>query len=279
MHDLEPSLPRRVGDGKIEMPMRAETKMAIALRMGAATVVAASAFVMAARIGAHAAGPDRYSDCIDAIGRNAEQALDAALTWADLGGGDGARHCVAVALARLGRFAEAALAFEAVAKEMEADAVVRAQVLGQAANAWLLADDSGRAAVAATMALELDPDGADLLVDRATAFAALGRYDEAVDDLDRALVLDPGLVDAYVFRASARRHLGDAARAEADVEIALRLDAEHAEGLLERGTLRRLRGDLAGARRDWIAVLTIAPDSAAAEAARAKLERMDVKVE
>jgi len=247
--------------------------------MGFAAHFLAVALVTTLAIGAHAAGPDRYRNCIDAIDQDAEQALDAALTWADLGGGDGARHCVGVALARLGRFAEAALAFEAVAKDMEADAAVRAQVLDQAANAWLLADDSGRAAVAATMALELNPDAADLLVDRATAFAASGRYDEAVDDLDRALVLDPGLVDAYVFRASARRHLGDAQRAEADVDIALRLDAEHAEGFLERGTLRRLRGDIAGARRDWVAVLTIAPDSAAAEAARANLERMDVKVE
>jgi len=261
------------------MLMRVKTGPTIALRMGAAAFVAVIAVEMAAIVNSRAAGPDRYGECIDAIDRHAEQALDAALTWADLGGGDGARHCVGVALVRLGRFAEAALAFEAVAKDMEADDAVRAQVLGQAANAWLLADDSGRAVVAATMALELDPDGAELLVDRATAFAALGRFEDAVDDLSRALVLEPGLVDAYVFRASARRHLGDPARAEADVEIALRLDAGHVEGLLERGTLRHLRGDASGARRDWIAVLTIAPDSAAAEAARTNLERLDVKVE
>lgn len=279
MPDLLPSLQRRVGDGKIEMPKRAQTRLNIALRMCAGVSLAAVLGLVGPRDGAQAEGPDRYRACIDAIDGDAEQALDAALTWADLDGGDGVRHCVAVALARLGRFAEAALAFESVAKDMTAEADIRAQVLGQAANAWLLADDVGRAAAAATMALELDPDGADLLVDRATAFAALGRYADAIDDLNRALVIEPGLVDAYVFRASARRHMGDAEQAEADIEIALRLDSEHAEGLLERGTLRRLRGDSAGARRDWMAVLTVAPESAAAEAARANLERMDVNIE
>lgn len=232
-----------------------------------------------------AAGPpgdgtrDRYAACVEAIHRDAAVALDSALTWADLGGGDAARHCAAVALTRLGRYAEAGLAFEAVAGNITDEPGVRAQILGQAANAWMLADDGGRAAVAATRALELDADNADLLVDRAMAFAALGRYRDAVEDLDRVLVLDPGLVDAYVFRATARRHLGRADLAEADIENALRRQAGHPEGLLERGTLRRLRGDLAGARRDWLAVLQSAPGTDAADAARANLERMDVKVD
>ena len=81
----------------------------------------------------------------------------------------------------------------------------------------------------------------------------------------------------FVFRASARRRLGDVEGAEADVERALALDVNHPDGLVERGILRRLRGDDDGARRDWLRVLGLAADGPLAEAARANIEKMDVK--
>ena len=65
----------------------------------------------------------------------------------------------------------------------------------------------------------------------------------------------------------------------ADVNTVLMRDPIHPEALLERGILRRLNDDNAGARADWLKLLEIAPHSSAATAARANLERMDLKIE
>ncbi len=47
--------------------------------------------------------------------------------------------------------------------------------------------------------------------------------------------------------------------------------------LLERGNIRRLRGDADGARQDWLRVALLAPGSAAEAAAKANIERLDIK--
>ena len=67
------------------------------------------------------------------------------------------------------------------------------------------------------------------------------------------------------------------AAARADTDAALARDPAHPEALLERGILKRLAGDKDGARADWIKLLEVAPKTAAADAARANLEKMDVK--
>ena len=70
----------------------------------------------------------------------------------------------------------------------------RAAVLGQAAQAWMMADAPDRAFASATRALALTQDDADLLIDRAIAGLSLERYREAADDLSHALDTrpDPG---------------------------------------------------------------------------------------
>ena len=49
--------------------------------------------------------------------------------------------------------------------------------------------------------------------------------------------------------------------------------------LLERGNIRRLKGDIPGARQDWLRVAKLAPGSAEEAAAKANIERLDVKDE
>jgi Tfp pilus assembly protein PilF len=95
----------------------------------------------------------------------------------------------------------------------------------------------------------------------------MGRFREAVVDLDRALASDPERPDALVFRAAAWRNLDRAEPARRDVERALALDAANAEALLERGILRQLAGDTEGARMDWERAIEIAPHSATADLA------------
>jgi len=68
---------------------------------------------------------------------------------------------------------------------------LRAEVLDQAGQAWLLAGDPARSYAAETAALGLLPDNAELLLDRAEAAGAEGWYDKALADLDRVLKADP----------------------------------------------------------------------------------------
>ena len=49
--------------------------------------------------------------------------------------------------------------------------------------------------------------------------------------------------------------------------------------LLERGNIRRLKGDIPGAQQDWLRVAKLAPGSAEEAAAKANIERLDVKDE
>lgn len=218
-----------------------------------------------------------YEDCMALVRRSPEPAFEAALAWRTLGGGQAADHCIASALNAMGQHAGAARRLEDLAQSLHGGAADKAEILGQAAQAWMLADEPDRAIQVLDAALNLDPTNAELFIDRAQAHAAKQAYQPALNDLNLALSLDPRDVDALVFRANARRYLGDLAGARTDAEAALRLDPGNPEGLLERGTLKRLGGDKAGARADWIRVLTEAPETAAARNAQHNIEMLDVR--
>ena len=217
-----------------------------------------------------------YRACMAKARLAPDAAFDDAVAWTGLGGGAPARHCLAVALIGLGQHAEGARRLEALAQDTY-EAPMRAELLAQAAQGWLLAGDAARADDVLTAALRVAPENAELLIDRAGARAALKRYGEAAADLTEALARDPRRADALALRAGARRFLDDIEGALADAEAALALDPSLPEALLERGILRRIKGDDNGARADWRAILAAASTGAAAEAARKNLERMDVK--
>lgn len=231
-----------------------------------------------------AAARQRYEDCTALITRNPGAAFDSALAWRYESGGAPAWHCVGLSLVALGHYAEAGAVFERIAEDMAKEtppgrAALRADVLGQAGQAWLQAGEPIRARAALDVALELDPINPELLVDRAQAHAAVSGYWQAVDDLDRAIEYAPSRSDAYAFRAAAYRHLDSLDLAEDDVARALALAPDDPVILLERGNIRRLTGDHAGAREDWLRILAEAPESPAASAAQTNLERLDVKQE
>jgi tetratricopeptide (TPR) repeat protein len=216
-------------------------------------------------------GPERER-CFDMLRTDPEGARFFADGWEAAGGGDGARHCAALALLALGETERGAERLEDLARRSGADPATRAAVFAEAGNAWMLAGDADRAFGAATMALTLAPDDPALLLDRALALGAMERYADALEDLDRAVALDPSRADAWVLRGAANRQLNRAAEAERDVARALALAPDNAEALLERGALRRARGDVRGARADWERAARLAPDSDAAELARRNLE-------
>lgn len=221
-----------------------------------------------------------YAACTTLVKRDPQGAFESAQVWRDAGGDVAARHCMALALVALGRYGEAATVLEAVARDMEADRrSLRAEVLGQAGQAWLRAGDADRAYGALTAGIEIDPSDVELLIDRAQALAAAGAFPKAIEDLTRALELAPDRADAYAFRASAYRYLEDLDSAAHDIGHALKLAPDDPVALLERGNIRMLRDDAKGARADWLRVLTEAPGTPAADAAQANLEHHDIKAE
>jgi hypothetical protein len=56
------------------------------------------------------------------------------------------------------------------------------------------------------------------------------------------------------------------------------LNGQLPDAWLERGILNRLKGDVPAARRDFLQVLVLDPDGPAGDAARANIERMELKL-
>lgn len=218
---------------------------------------------------------ETYARCMKLAKSDPGAAETLAQGWHKKGGAHPADHCAAVALITLGKYRDGATRLDTLAKAMaKAPASLRADVLDQAAQAWLLAGEPVRAYADAGAAVNLLPNNPDLLIDRAEAAASAGYYDKAVADLDRVLKSDPHRVDALIYRASAYRALDRLDPALADIDAALKRSPNSAAALLERGDIRRLKGDLAGAHRDWVAVGKVAPGSQADMAARANLEHL-----
>jgi tetratricopeptide (TPR) repeat protein len=245
--------------------------------------LAAGLALLLLAVPATAQGPEtaqerQYRACMQQTRLDPNVAFEEALRWQDLGGGTPAKHCAAVALSMLGHHAQAAERFEALASEMPDDAPAEAvaDILAHAGLSWMQAGDLDRAYAVQSAALELQPDMATILVDRALVLAQQDRFWEAVDDLNRAIELDPADPAAYTLRASAYRFLEANDLAMTDVKRALDLDPEHPEALLERGILHRLAGDIDAARRDWLRLIELHDGRPAAEDARRNLELLDV---
>ena len=223
-----------------------------------------------------------YEICLMTAKNEPDKGFEMAGKWLTLGGGAPAKHCEAIALIGMKEYTEAATRLEALA-DINEDESVRAGVLSQAGQAWLLQGDLTRALAAQSSALAAMPvknrQHAYILVDRAATYADAGKYADAVRDLDASLAIDPKNPDALAFRASARRHLNEVDVALVDAEQSIALDPQNIIGLLERGIIYKLKNRNDAARQDWLRILQIAPDSEAGKAARTNIERMDVLVE
>lgn len=219
-----------------------------------------------------------YTGCMQQTRIDPDAAFERALQWQDIGGGLPAKHCAATALMALEHFEQAAQRFEEMARLMPSDATdgLVADVLAHAGIAWFEAGDLDQAFAMQSAALELTPDAAPILVDRAMVLAQLNQFKEAISDLNRAIEAAPDDPVPFSMRASAFRFLGSNDLALADAERAMQLDPSHPEALLERGILRRLTGDIEGARADWLRLIELHDGRPAAESARRNLEKLDV---
>ena len=257
----------------------AMTALARPHRLAAAIVVALAAAPAARADQFDAAREQKYEDCMAQAQRAPADGYETALAWEGQGGGDPARHCAAVALIGLGKYREAADKLESLAAGLadQKQPELAAEAFAQAGQAWKMAGDTKRALDDAAAGLKLEPEDVDLLVDRAVAYATLGDFQSAIGDLDKANRLSPKRADVLAYRASAWRLLNDLGKARADADMAVTLDPKNVEALLERGNIRRLTDDAAGARADWLQVVELAAGTPAGDAAKANLEKLDVK--
>ncbi len=246
----------------------------LALSVASSTVLAADTKTPASPAADPAA---RYEACMTLAKKHPTDGWETALAWTGEGGGEPAAHCGAVALIGLKQYREAAMRLEALAKLSHDEPTIRAGMLAQAGQAWILEGDPGRAYADQTAALQLTPLQPDLLIDRAESSALGHSWQDAIVDLDQVIGLAPMRADAYTYRAAAKRELNDLKGAAADAFQAVQLDPDSPDAWLEDGNVQFLLGDKTSAHRSWSQVLTLAPKSSAADSARLNLEKLDVK--
>ena len=210
-----------------------------------------------------------YESCLGLLPEDPAAALALIRGWPN--GGDAARHCQGLALIAAGDVAEGATLLETLAETNRMPEPARALVLNQAADAWLHSRLYEQAHRATRRALAMAPNNVDVLVRHAQAAAHLGLTQEAITDLTRVLKDNPDRVDALLARSMAWRQLDRLEQARADIDRAAERAPTDPEVLLERGIQRQQRGDLTGAREDWQRVVSLEPDSEAADLAEQNL--------
>jgi len=226
-------------------------------------------------------GSETYERCLDAIDEDAILAFDRALSWHDQGGGPPAIHCSALSLIALSQYGDAADRLDGLAQDPNngLSAPIRAQILIQAANAWIMEGfpDQGIESLDAAISLDVRSNGisAQIYFDRARAFVLSDDWRSAVNDLGDALQFAPGAQDAKTLRGTGYRVLGELDRAEAEITGVLDDDADYAPALLERGVLSMLSGDEDAARESWIRVLQLDVEEDLKSSARSYLYDLD----
>lgn len=105
---------------------------------------------------------------------------------------------------------------------------------------------------------ELDPDSADVYVDRAAAFGRLGRYKLAIADCDRAIELSPENYRAFWVRAGAYQGKGNLDRCLADFDRVVTLGGATAIIYNNRATILMSMGRYEEAVSDFRKAMELA---------------------
>ncbi|MBL8530103.1 MAG: hypothetical protein JNK94_00080 [Hyphomonadaceae bacterium] len=176
---------------------------------------------------APAPGADRLQQCLALIDQNPERAYEEGMAWAAESQSLNGYRCAAMALIAQNRIEEGARRLESLASAANPALIeLRADLLSQAGNAWLLAREPARAVSAFSRAiatLARDPTQlTDLYIDRARAYAMERDWRRAEEDLSSALDGRPEDSLALRLRATARMQQRSFELAEADALAALR---------------------------------------------------------
>ncbi len=189
-------------------------------------------------------GGSRFDHCVAQIQTSPDRAYEEGMAWAAEAQALGGYRCAAMALiAEPGRADEGARRLQSLAVALSPDqAGLRAELLDQAGNAWLIAHDAAQARSAFTQAIstvESDPQNLpDLLIDRATAYAMERDYRHAEEDLSHSLDIRANDALALRLRATARMHQSAFDLAETDALAATRLEPNNVDNYLVLGHVR-----------------------------------------
>lgn len=223
---------------------------------------------------------ERWEVCVETATGDPAAGVAEAERWRLAGGGFLAQQCLGLAYAKGERWASAAGAFEAAAREAEVAKDVRAgKYWAQAGNAWLAAREAVKARAALDAALATGSlSGLELgeaYLDRARTRVAAGDQQGARQDLDGAVVKAAADPMAWLLSATLARRMGDVPLARKHIATAVELAGDDASVQLEAGNVAALARDEAGARAAWEKAVRIAPGSAPAAAARAALKQFE----
>jgi tetratricopeptide (TPR) repeat protein len=218
-------------------------------------------------------------DCPALLKDDPAKALEIANGRILQGGGVSAKQCAALAFAALGKWPAAAAAFEQAAHEAErGQLAVAADLWVQAGNAHLAAGQAKEAVGAFDAALLTGAvtgrASGEAHLDRARAQVALGKLDQARIDLDVALRQVPEDPLAWLLSASLARRMGDLERAGTDIGKAAQLSPDDASVALEAGRIALASGSPDAARVAFEGAIKVQPNSDAAKAAQAELDRL-----
>jgi tetratricopeptide (TPR) repeat protein len=210
--------------------------------------------------------------------RNAEKWLGKAEGIAKVHAG----HCLGLALAGLELWEDAATTLLAARDRLaEEDRSYRARLGAMAGNA-VFAQGEFEAALSAFGTAQDDALAGgnvqlagSIAMDRAYALVALGRQGEAADLLAQAREALPVDPRAWLLSATLSRRMGKLDEAQAQIERAAELLPIDPEIGLEAGRIAMLSGREESARKSWQSVIDAAPESQAAETARAYLAQLD----
>ncbi len=185
----------------------------------------------------------RFQQCVTAIDADAAAAYETAMAWAAEAQSVSAYRCAAMALIAQNRHDEGARRLDSLASAVNpAETGLRAELLSQAGNAWLLAREPSRARSSFTRAittLESDPSQLpDVLIDRARAYAMEQDWRHSEEDLSRALDIRADDPLALRLRAAARMHQRSFELAEADALAAARIEPANVDNYLILGHVR-----------------------------------------
>jgi tetratricopeptide (TPR) repeat protein len=237
--------------------------------------------ILLALAAAAPAGPvdtpkNRYRACLALTRTAPARAVGQAQAWLGSGGGIDAAQCLALGWSAQERWAEAAAAFEAAAKDAESrQDRRRGELWAGAGNAWLAAGDPARAgkALEAALATRLLIPQLEGEVHLDLARAAVSKDDLAGARLhaDKGLALVPNDAFAWYVSAALARKENDLRRAREHIAKAASLAPDDAAVLLEAGNIAGVSGEPDAALGLYARAVRAAPDSEAGKAAKAAL--------
>ncbi|MFB6257944.1 MAG: tetratricopeptide repeat protein, partial [Flavobacteriales bacterium] len=112
--------------------------------------------------------------------------------------------------------------------------------------------DYGKAIIAYTKAIEMNPEEAEFYSDRAVAFFHVDQAHYSLEDMNRAQQLEPRKGYRYSSRAFIKDHLGDLDGAIADYQIAVEIDPEDAIAQNNLGLLEEKKGYVQESKKRFV---------------------------